>query len=339
MAARRAASSKPSAAGPGDWTEIRVALLQGGEVFLQSEHVRQAREAYEARDGADSVAVVRFDGASAAIADVLDECRSFDLLQRSKVVVLDDAEQLIKEDTRPIMERYCESPAPEATLILRSTKWRPGKLDALIDEVGIRIDCSPPDEQKAAAWAAGRAQKRHGFRLNASAATALVERIGPDLARIDAELGKLAVASPDGAVTPDLIRDLVPRAGEQDVWQIQKPFASGDPETALQAVHDAITLWREQPTVICYAANDLVRRCAQIAAMVEGGMSPWSAAGKARIWNNKEAILSLASSRSAAAWADLLRDGLEEDLRAKTGLTDAARAAERLALRITDRSL
>ncbi len=172
----------------------RIVVLHGKESFLRSEHTRRVLDALRERFGA--VDEFSFDGASCSLADVLDELRSYGLMSQHKVVVVDNAEQFMQgDDRRRAMERYAESPMPDATLILRSAGWRPGTFDKLVAAVGVILKCEAPGAAEAVRWAVARSQKRHGVELSAAGAQALVERVGPDLGRLDSELGKLAVGA------------------------------------------------------------------------------------------------------------------------------------------------
>jgi len=181
----------------------RIVVLHGKEAFLRSEHTRRVLDALRERFGA--VDEFNFDGASCSLADVLDELRSYGLMSQHKVVVVDQAEQFMQgDDRRRAMERYAENPMQDATLILRSAGWRPGTFDKLVAAVGVILKCEAPGAAEAVRWAVARCQKRHGVELSAAGAQALVERVGPDLGRLDSELGKLAVGalaatSPSGA--------------------------------------------------------------------------------------------------------------------------------------------
>lgn len=315
----------------------RIAVLHGPDPFLLAEYTREIREGLETIHGVDGVEVFRYHGESAQPADVLDECRSFGLLSRHKLVIVDAADRFVAEDNRPIIERYAAHPSDDATLVLRAGKWFKGKLDALVQKVGMVRKCEPPDRGAAAGWAVRRAEKRHHAAITRDAAVALVAQVGPDLARIDTELAKLACAtpSPDDAITPDLVHAMVGRSADEDVWVIQGPLASGDPSASLGAVRDAISLWRQPPTLVMWAELDLARKAHALARLVEQGENPFSAMKRARIWGppqHTERLASFARAAGASALASIYSQALRLDVRAKTGRSDAALAAETLAV-------
>ncbi|MGP1345897.1 MAG: DNA polymerase III subunit delta [Phycisphaerales bacterium] len=75
--------------------ETRLALFHGDEHYLATAYTEELRRALEGAFG--EVEVVRFDGASASVAQVLDECRSFGLMTTHKMVVVDNAAAWLSE--------------------------------------------------------------------------------------------------------------------------------------------------------------------------------------------------------------------------------------------------
>ena len=99
---------------------MRVVLLKGPEPYLQAQYLRLISEGIEASTG-EPPSRFDFDGPQASLAAVLDELRSYGLMQHHKLVVLDAAEQFVKKEAnRRAMEAYAASPMDEATLVLRS---------------------------------------------------------------------------------------------------------------------------------------------------------------------------------------------------------------------------
>ncbi len=315
-------------AGPGP----RIVLLQGPDEFLRGEWTRDLIDGL--RKDLGEVEVVKFSGEQAALADVLDECRSYDLLMRHKVVVVDEAEKLIAGDMRPVMERYAEAPASNATLVLRSGRWHKGKLDKQIDAVGETRRCEPPKPDQASAWAIARMAKRHNATLARAAADALVARIGPDLGRIDAELGKLAAAAEEGEpVSVDIVAEMVGRSGEGEPWAVQGPLFSGDAGAAISAVREAIGLWRQNPVGVIWAEVDGVRKAAAIARLMEQGENGFSAAKRVRVWGDVGGVVEAARRGGAERLGSLLDEALDWDARSKSGRAEGERVAEVIAAR------
>lgn len=311
-------------------------LLAGADAFIAGEHTSALKEKLIAEHG--EVDVLTFDGMNANLADVLDECRSFGLMQQHKLVVVDNADQFVKEEKRTLVERYAQDPSEGATLVLRATKWHKGKLDEMIASVGTIVQCDEVDEATAVSWAVKRAEKRHGAKLDLKAAHALVERVGAELGRIDCELAKLAVAGDKpGVITTELVAQFVGRSREEEVWGIQETLVHGNSAQAVAHVRDLIQVSRQPTIMIFWAMTDLARKLHGASRGVRAGVNPFALAGALKLWGpSKDMILGAAGKIDPNAAADLLDACVKADVRQKTGLGEPERSAEILALKFAE---
>lgn len=338
--AKSPAKSGPKTPGP----EHRIVLLHGANQFLASEYLAALKARCEQELGA--VDILHFDGASARIADVLDECRSLGLMQQHKVVVVDNAEVIVKEDNRPLVERYAQSPEAGTTLVLRATKWYKGKLDDMIAEHGILIECGDVSEQVAVRWAMARAEKRHNATLAEDAAMTLVERCGAELGRIDSELGKLAanalgesgVTDPDtkAHITKPMVVELVGRSREESAWEWQSTLVTGHTAAALERERYLINILREPPQLLWWACMDLSRKLHAAANALKAGENEFAVAKTLKLWGPaKDAVLAKARELGPAGSREALKLAVEGDQRVKSGLGDAERTLEVVTVRLT----
>jgi DNA polymerase III delta subunit len=322
----------------------RIVVLHGKESFLRSEHTRRVLDALRERFGA--VDEFGFDGTSCSLADVLDELRSYGLMSQHKVVIVDQAEQFMQgDDRRRAMERYAESPMQDATLILRSGGWRPGTFDKLVAAVGVILKCEAPGAAEAVRWAVARSQKRHGVELSAAGAQALVERVGPDLGRLDSELGKLAVGAlamggPTGdakvVITPELVKEFTGLSREEQAWEIQGALATGDPAQALAKVDELLRVSRAPEVMLAWSTIDVVRKVHDAAALAAQGQPDGAIAKSLKLWGDGAAVIvRLGRSVPLARAAALLQAAIAADRRMKSGLSpEPSRAIEALAVQI-----
>lgn len=312
---------------------MRIVVLRGPEDFLRTLYTRKFAEILEAEHG--QVDTIRFDGQDAAAADVLDEARSFGLLAGHKMIVVDNADQLLKEGNRALFERYAEEPSEGATLLLRADKWNSGNLDKAIKKVGAFIDCTPESPERAARWAVRRCEQVYGAALDPRTALMLVERIGTDLGRLDGEVGKLASgAGEGGAITPALLDELSGRTREQEVWSIQAELARGDPQAAVHGVRDRLEVARLPETLICYAMLQLAARLHAACGLAGQGLGPGQIASQLKLWgDSRDVILNACRRMRLDDAAELLNACIDADRRMKTGLGDSKRTLEGLAVR------
>ena len=317
----------------------RVAVLVGKEGFLRTQNLDVIRTALAAEFG--DVDTLRFDGAEAEVADVLDECRSFGLMAAHKLVVVDQADQFVKEHARPLAERYAQAPSEGATLVLRCEKWNSGKtLDEAIRAVGGFVDCSALTEAMAERWAGLRASKRHGVTLAPDAGRLLIGRLGVDLGRIDTELAKLAIGAgsnaEDGAgtITAEAVRAMVGVTREEEVWGIQETILTGGPERALAELREILGVSKQPPTLVMWALLDLSRKLHAAARGIAAGEQDRDIGRSLRIWPQEKAGVILHAARRlgvGGSWAFFQRV-LEADASVKTGLGRDTRWLERLTL-------
>ena len=320
--------SSPSKASAGPSVDDRIVLLSGKEEYLRRAYTDQLRKQL-AQQGTEAD-TIRFDGTSASMADVLDECRSVGLMAQYKLVVVDQADAFVKGDNRPVMERYAASPAPEATLVLRAETWHKGKLDGLIEAVGSIVKCDAVKPDRAAQAASEMAKHRHQATLGPDAARALVDRVGVDLSRISSEVAKLAAAVNEGeAITVELVRDMVGPSREEQFWMIQDVLLSGNTEAALAKLNELLTVSRIETVPLRWAYVDLARKVHAASQSLAVGEGAGTIAKRLRLWGPAGDRLMGAAKRMTPSRArGLLRDAIEADVRGKTGQGDNVRGLE-----------
>lgn len=353
--------SKPDAREPAAATsaeiplgpECRVALFFGPEVYLRHGYTDQIKAAVE--KAGQEVQVVRFDGVTAQPADVLDECRSMALLAPYKIVIVDDADQLItpkkkgddesesddedSKDTgkrRAMLERYVQSPCDNVTLVLRSEGWRKGNLDKYAAKVGVVRECKPLDEGRAANWTAARAKQKYGRSIHVDAVELLVSSLNRDLARIDGELMKLAGATKEGeAITAALVESLVtPVAQERKPWELGDVLLNPNPAGAMSKLHELVDRCGIDPILLRWTSLDTATKLHWVAQEIARGVPPAGAGRSIKFFfgPRAEASRRVGKDAGAKACSALLRECVEADWKAKTGQGDAFHGMEALVL-------
>lgn len=257
MAAR---TTKPKMSKPAPSVRgIRIVIMHGKELFLRHESTARLMTALRAEYG--EVDAFTFSGSEANAADVLDECRSFGLIAAHKVVIVDEADELVKQDARPLFERYAQNPSEGATLVLRSGNWKAGNLDKMVAKVGSIIPCKEmKDPNEAIRWANHRAEEGHGVRIDRNAVAALVDRVGNGLGRIDMELAKLAIGAENGVIRLNQVEELVAATKSLEPWPLQDALLSGNAEYGIKYIRDTIrSAPRGVEIPLIYTATTLAR--------------------------------------------------------------------------------
>ena len=336
MAARSDAPSSPSA-------DMRVVVLHGKDAFLRLERGRQLEAALQERFG--GVDRMDLEGTNAALADVLDNLRTPGLFAGHKLVVLENAEAFMgAEDRRRAMERYAENPCAEATLLMRcASGWRPGNFDKLVAKVGAVIKCDSPTPMEAVKWCAARSLRRHQAEMEPAAAELLVEKLGPDLGRLDAELGKLAAAAArPGAgttrVTRAIVQEFTGLSREEQAWEIQGPVLEGKADAALIKLDELLRVSRVPEVMIGWSLVDLARKVHDASCLLSQGESEGAVAKALKLWGPASSSVVRAGRRiKPAAAARLFRMAVETDRATKNGTApEPARAFEGLMVQLAE---
>jgi DNA polymerase III delta subunit len=316
---------------------MRIVVLHGHDDFLISARTRMLAERLREQFG--EIEEFEFDGEAATLAQVLDELRSYGLMQRFKLVKVDNADSFLKRDGhREAMERYAAAPMPEATLLLRASTWHKGKIDALIEKVGAIIVCESPPQARAAQWCVDRAVKAYQCTVEPAAAAMLVERVGNDLSRLDSELGKLACMVDEGqAISPQLVREAVGLSREEQAWSLQSVILEGDAGAALRRLTELVQVSRAPKELLMWSVTDLIRRLHSASAFLRDGLSAPEVSKALRLWGSDAAlVLNLGKAIPPERWAQLLREAIETDFRSKTGSADPERSVEAMTVAVAD---
>ena len=333
MAKKAASSTKSADLG----TQTRVLVLCGSEEMTKRELFAQLREAINKELDADIDPKI-LDGQRVQPAEVFDELRTMSLLQPYQLVVVDDADQFVKS-YRDMVERYAESPAEGATLVLRSTNWNSPKLDKLVEKVGAKVKAEPLSMADAVSWLIKRAPSRHQRKLDKECATTLVERLGTGLMRLDNELAKLALMVGDGeSIDGKMIDQLVGRSSDEQAWAAQEAVlaalaspgrtgrlgAVGADATpgglAIEAIHELVDLAGQPDVLVMYFIADLIRKLHLAAMLRKQKVNDFQIASELKLWGpRKDTFFTVLNRLGSKATGDMLRQIVKLDARSKSG--------------------
>lgn len=321
---------------------MRVVVLRGKDIFLRTERLRQFAGLLRERFG--EVDRFSFDGATASLAEVLDELRSYGLMQRHKLVVVEDAEKFLSRgDNRAAMERYVAAPMEDSSLVLRASSWNAGKLDKLITGVGAFIECEAPSPAAAIAWSGERAKRQHGCTIEPEAAAVLVDHIGPNLARLDTELAKLAASvNYDRPINTADVDEMVGLVREEKGWEIQYAILCGGPVQALRKLRELREVSKAEEVLVMFALIDLARKIHDAVILTREGVSGWPLAQALGLWgpqanDMRDALARIGRTMSRHRAAELVESAIHAQLGMRTGrIRDVDRALEGLTILLAD---
>ena len=345
--AKRASETNPEALGG----QEPVVVLKGTERFLQQLAIETVERALLQQYGPDGVAVERHRGEQIELADVLDALRTPSLLASHTLVIIDGADRLIKEDEktedsvtprgkkartpRQVLEDGLAAPFPNATLILQADEWRPGRLDrAIMNLGGALVDCKPASEKDMPRWI-DRLAKDHKRQIEADAKDLLLDRVGPELSQLNAEMRKLADAS-EARIDAKLVDQLVAKSSSDEVWALQEAVLSGDPQRTAQVLHEVLDIGRTSTVPAFWCLIDLARKLATLSINAERGVDPWSLSQALKLWGRAQGpTLHVGARINPDIAAQLHREALDAQLAPRQGRGNERRALETLAVRLT----
>jgi DNA polymerase-3 subunit delta len=329
----KAASKQPDHA-------TRICVVHGPEQMGKRQTLDALRTALLTEHG--DVDIVTYDGRSCELADVLDELRSYGLMQQYKIVVVDEADTFITNH-REALERYAASPVDNATLFFRANRWYKSKLDKLIEKHGCLIKCEPLTQPKAAAWLMEQAVKKHQRKLDRATADILVRRLGTALGRLDIELEKLAVlVGPDEPIDCNLIDQVVGRSSDEQAWAVQEALLEAllSPKGSAAAVaklRELVDLAGQPDVLVSYFVADLIRRLYHAMILKRQGMASGQIAREMKMWGPRQATFMRLLDRLSPSTASRLFDRIIElDVRAKSGRGKALRNLEGFCAALAD---
>lgn len=299
--------------------------MYGPEDALRREAMGQLQNVAKKAHGA--VDIIRFEGATCGLAEVLDELRSFGLMQQFKIVVVDDADRFVTAH-RAALERYAKKPVDHGTLVLRCNRWYKSNLDKLIQKVGQIIKCESLKRPALKTCLQKIASERHNRRLDENGADLMIDLLGTELGRLDTELAKLALLVDDGErIEIDLIRQTVGRASNDQAWAVGEALldaiASGPASAgqAIEKIHELVGVARQADVLVAYFLADTVRNLNLGLMMKRQGLSDRQMASRLKLWGLRQLKFSKALAKlSDASAANLLNRVVSYDARAKRGL-------------------
>jgi DNA polymerase III delta subunit len=166
----------------------------------------------------------------------------------------------------------------------------------------------------------------------------LVELIGPSLARLDVELGKLAaVIGFEGSIEPEHVQAMVGMSREDAAWSIQNALITGSVEAAISKLRELLKVSGHPKELVSWAVTDMLRKLHGASQMIRAGVPEAEIAKRMKLWGEaKSATLRAARTIEPDRFAQLLHAAIRNDYGVKSGLGSAERSLETLTMQIAD---
>ena len=302
-----------------------VFAIVGAERLLRREALDRVLR--QAGAESDPLGPSRFDGESAELVDVLDDLRTPSLLGDRRVVIVDDADELITKH-RAALERYCADPSPSGVLVLLCDSMpKTTRLYKQIAATGELVFCEPPKGNQVGAWLTERAVGTYGKKLAGPAGSALRDHLGTDLGRLDAELSKLAayVGQRDRIEVAD-VAECTGRLREERVFAVVDTMVAGDTAKALERWDQVMATDRAAPQRAIGGFAYSVRKWTQARRLKGRGGNPATVFTPIFV---DHSLLQRGMRVTLNDWRDRVQDLLRADYGAKTSLGSVDLAIEK----------
>lgn len=310
-----------------------VYLLYGEEACLQEEFVATLVDS--ALSPAErAMNLHRLDGRDTPLSEALALASVSPFGAERRVVMLKEPDFPPVEEG--VWEKYLQHPVSQTCLVLVI----PGKVDrrrrwfALLEKVGVTVECNPLKEEDMARWVSSRVLAA-GKAISPEAAWLIASAAGGDLRRAAMETDKaLASAGEAPLVGLEEVERVASHVREGDIFRLVDAIGRRQQEVAL-VILSHLLRHGESPAKILFMITRQLRALYTVRSLLEkglpaeevkrrSGLSPFLAGrclGQARNFRLKEL---------EQAWEQLL----QADLAIKTGQLEAPMALEILILQL-----
>ena len=236
----------------------QVYVIYGDDTYLRREAAGAIVRCVLGAE-ADEMAVRRFDGNAASLADVLDELRTLPFFAKRRVVVVEDADPFVTKNRREL-ETYVETAGGTGVLVLMVKSWPATTL--LYRQVaahGVSIECNSPGEKELIPWLIDHAA-RNQAKLETDAAKLLFELVGAEVGLLASEVEKLAVyVGSTGLIRRADVARMVEAGRIETVWKVIDSATLGQTAQAISDLDDLLA-GGEHPIKVLAAFTSSLQR-------------------------------------------------------------------------------
>ena len=175
---------------------------------------------------------------------VVDAARTLPMMVPRRVVLLIHAERLLipKKESEATekdldeLEAYVESPVSTSCLVLAAANLdKRRSLTKMLLSKAIVVECNgPADASEAARWVRDRVSQE-GMTIDQRAARLVADRVGPDIARLRADVDRLVLyAAGQKSITAEDVLEVVGAPTSHDDWGVTRAIERGSAADALR---------------------------------------------------------------------------------------------------------
>jgi DNA polymerase-3 subunit delta len=216
--------------------ETHVIAIIGDEPYLKEEHIRSILDSVAPEGEAE---ITEFNGRETAIADILDELRTFPFFNSHRIVIVRNADALLTNHDESL-SKYTENAASSSTLVLDfSTLDGKSKFAKMLKKHGKQIRVERMREYQVPRWLQNRASKKYGKKLRSTDAAFMVEIAGTNPGLLDSELAKIAsLTAGSDSITRQHIDSVITRGRAQTVFKLTEQVEAKNKAGALKLLDE-----------------------------------------------------------------------------------------------------
>lgn len=202
---------------------------------------------------------------------------------------------------------YAQRPADDAVLIISSGKLEGSSKNTkwfkTLDQAGVVIQCWPVAVHELPRWIEQRMQVR-GIIASPEAIALLSERVEGNMLAAAQEIEKLYLLFGEGHLDIEQMTTAVADSARYNIYDLVDSVLTGDLPRTTRIV-SGLKSEGVEPVLALWALSREIRTLTSIA---ESGMSQDAAMAKARVWENRKALVRKALSRhSESRWKLFLK--------------------------------
>ena len=190
-------------------------------------------------------------GRDTSVDEIISNAKRYPMMAERQVIIVKEAQDLSR--TIENLVDYVENPQPTTTLVFcykyKSLDKRK-KLSKVLKKNGVLFESKRLYENQVADWIM-KTLKARNYTISHKAAQMLVEFLGIDLGKIDNELNKLQLITPEGTqITPELIEENIGISKDFNNFELRKAIGMRDSLKAHRIVNYFAQNPRDNPMVV-----------------------------------------------------------------------------------------
>jgi DNA polymerase-3 subunit delta len=190
-------------------------------------------------------------GRDTSIDEIISNAKRYPMMAERQVIIVKEAQDLSRSIEKLV--DYAENPQPTTTLVFcykyKSLDKRK-KLSKVLKKNGILFESKRLYENQVADWIM-KTLKARNYTISPKAAQMLVEFLGIDLGKIDNELNKLQLITPQGTeITPELIEQNIGISKDFNNFELRKAIGMRDSLKAHRIVNYFAQNPKDNPMVV-----------------------------------------------------------------------------------------